>query len=236
MEDNQTFVAIRERQAERNFSHREIPPELLRELLELSNRAPSGFNLQPWHFVVVQDPTVKELLTHVAMSQRQVREAPATVIFVADPHAWRTSYRQVLESGVMHPRQVESYRRNVNLLFRTGPFGLFGLAKRIAVPIRRLRRPTPEVITSSEEAVHYVRCQTMLAAATFMIAAQAAGLTTSPMEGFDEYRLKKLLGIPSFMSVPIIVPVGYALEVGESTASYRIPLSEKLSFNRFGSR
>ena len=89
------------------------------------------------------------------------------------------------------------------------------------------------------EAKNYVRSQTMLAAATFMIAAKGAGLDTCPMEGFDEHRIKKLLAIPAHMSVPVIVAVGYPLnpeEQNEKPQSYRFPLREKLSVDVFTNR
>ncbi len=68
-----------------------------------------------------------------------------------------------------------------------------------------------------------------------MIAASAAGLDTCPMEGFDELRLKRLLKIPSYMTVPVIIPVGTAA-VRADKQSIRLPLADKLSFNLFDNR
>ena len=70
----------------------------------------------------------------------------------------------------------------------------------------------------------------MLAASTFMIAAKSVGIVTCPMEGFDEHRLMKLLEIPDYMTVPIIVTAGYPLETPRTA---RLPLEEKLSFDLF---
>ena len=49
----------------------------------------------------------------------------------------------------------------------------------------------------------------MLTAMTFMLAAEAAGLSTLPMEGFDERRVRNVLRIPSPHIIPVIVAVGY---------------------------
>ena len=73
----------------------------------------------------------------------------------------------------------------------------------------------------------------MLAAATFMIAAKSAELDTSPIEGFDEERLKKLLAIPSRMTIPVIIAVGYALDTTVQTTAIRLPIAEKLRFDLF---
>ena len=51
--------------------------------------------------------------------------------------------------------------------------------------------------------------QVMLTAMQFMLAATAAGLATLPMEGFDEGRVRRVLGIPRSQIVPVIIPVGY---------------------------
>ena len=234
----ETFRAIEERRAIRHFSQRPLPEGALEKLLEITNRTPSGFNLQPWHFVVVDDPGVKELLKHVSMGQPQVVEAPATVVFAADRDAWKTSYPAVLklglETGAMSKQHAKFYRKMVGILFRRGPFGLGGLVKKLFIPLRRLREPTPNVVTTAEEANHYVRSQTMLAAATFMIAAKSIGIDSSPMEGFDEHRLKRLLNLPSRMTVPIIIAIGYPLEIDEKVPqSVRLPVKDKTSFNQY---
>ena len=73
--------------------------------------------------------------------------------------------------------------------------------------------------------------QVMLAAMNFMLAASAAGLGTVPMEGFDESRVKALLGIPARHVVPVLVPVGVAAD-GELRKS-RLPLDEMVHRNRW---
>lgn len=237
MQGNQIFDVIRSRQAVRRFSQREVPLNLLQELLDLANRAPSGFNLQPWHFIIVRDPVLRKLLTHVALDQLQVLEAPITVVFVANPDTWKTIYKKILDlalkNGAMTEARVEKYRRATQLQFFLGPFALFGWLKNIFVVLRRLKKPTPTVVTSKQEAGQYVITQTMLCAATFMLAAKAAGLDTCPMEGFDEYRIKKLLKIPASMRVPIIVPIGYAMELEEGKQSVRLSVEEKMSIDQF---
>lgn len=229
--------AIEARRTARDFDSRPIDEQLLERLLALANRAPSGFNLQPWHFVVVRDKETRTQLRRAAMDQRQVEEAPVVVVFVASPGSPSEHYEQVLErsraSGALPPEAIKMYRNAVKLLFMTGPLGLIGLGKRIAVPIARMFRPVPNVIASSAGARAYVSSQTMLAAATFMIAAKAAGIDTNPMEGFDESRVKRLLGIPARMSVPIMIAAGYGLDSPDRARSVRLELPEKLHHERW---
>lgn len=234
---NETLQSIQLRRSVRSYLQKPVPEDILLELLEAANRAPSGFNMQPWYFVVVRDDDQRLRLREAAMDQRQVSEAPVVVAFVADPNSWKENYNDVLElgrkSGAMPDKLIRMYRKNVNLMFRTGPFGLFGLIKKLGTPLVRVFRSTPRALTSFKDARHYVCSQTMLAAATFMIAARSVGLDTSPMEGFDERRVKKILKIPPAMSVPIIVALGYSNDAEESPRSVRIPLTEKVRINSF---
>lgn len=47
------------RRTVRQFSDRPVPREVIENCLLTAGSAPSGANLQPWHFVVVMDPEVK---------------------------------------------------------------------------------------------------------------------------------------------------------------------------------
>ena len=44
----------------REFSDRAVPREVIEDCLRAAGTAPSGANMQPWHFVVVQDPAIRE--------------------------------------------------------------------------------------------------------------------------------------------------------------------------------
>ena len=50
---------MQRRRTVRQFSDRPLPREVIEECLLVAGSAPSGANLQPWHFVVVTDPKVK---------------------------------------------------------------------------------------------------------------------------------------------------------------------------------
>jgi nitroreductase len=50
---------LQARRSVREFSPTPIPDIILNSALNCANSAPSGANLQPWHFLVVRDPTIK---------------------------------------------------------------------------------------------------------------------------------------------------------------------------------
>lgn len=49
------FVEMRRRRTVRHFSDRPVPPEIIKQCIAAAGTAPSGANMQPWHFVVVAD-------------------------------------------------------------------------------------------------------------------------------------------------------------------------------------
>ena len=49
------YEHARRRRTVRAFSDRPIPPGVLEDCLRVAGTAPSGANIQPWHFVVVKD-------------------------------------------------------------------------------------------------------------------------------------------------------------------------------------
>ncbi len=54
--------AIRTRRSIRKYKPDPVPEDVLREVLEAARLAPSAGNRQPWLFVVVRDPQLKEKL------------------------------------------------------------------------------------------------------------------------------------------------------------------------------
>ena len=50
---------MRQRRTVREFSNRDIPIEVVKNIVSTAASAPSGANKEPWHFTIVKDPGVK---------------------------------------------------------------------------------------------------------------------------------------------------------------------------------
>jgi len=59
------------RRSVRQFSSRAVPRELIEDCLSVAESAPSGANMQPWHFVVVSDPEIKRKIRAAAEEEEQ---------------------------------------------------------------------------------------------------------------------------------------------------------------------
>ena len=60
------YQQMSRRRSVRDFSERPIPRSVLEHAILAAGSAPSGANMQPWHFVVVQDPAIKKQIRDAA--------------------------------------------------------------------------------------------------------------------------------------------------------------------------
>jgi iodotyrosine deiodinase len=59
------------RRTVRHFSDRPVAREVIDQCLLTAGGAPSGANLQPWHFVVVGDPAVRRRIREAAEEEER---------------------------------------------------------------------------------------------------------------------------------------------------------------------
>ncbi|HEV3482189.1 MAG TPA: nitroreductase family protein [Candidatus Acidoferrales bacterium] len=65
---------VRNRMTNREFvSDYKVPKQHFEMILEAARHAPSGANAQPWHYIVVNDPTIREALTKCFLDEQQHR-------------------------------------------------------------------------------------------------------------------------------------------------------------------
>ena len=70
---------IQQRRTVREFSARPVPREIIEECLLAAGSAPSGANMQPWHFVAVSDAGLKQQIRTAAEQEEEefyTRRAP----------------------------------------------------------------------------------------------------------------------------------------------------------------
>jgi nitroreductase len=79
------LTAIKNRRSVRSYSPQPIPPEVLERLKFALRAAPSACNLQPWHFILVSDPAVRQKLAEAAFDQLWIADAPLTVVACGIP-------------------------------------------------------------------------------------------------------------------------------------------------------
>lgn len=79
---------LRKRRSIRKFTTDKIPPQIRQVLIEAALRAPSSRGINPWEFIMVDDP---ELLSKLAMAKQHgaqfLKNAPLAIVVCADSTA-----------------------------------------------------------------------------------------------------------------------------------------------------
>lgn len=221
---------VRRRRATRHFTNTPVDSALVDRLLGIAQWAPSGYNLQPARFIVVQGRAIRPALRRACMDQPQIEEAVVVVVFAGDHRAYEDSFEETvaldIAAGAATPDYLGLLRRIMPIAFRRDPLSRFW--KAALVPLVRLLRPIPDLPAVNKR--YWLGKQTMLCAMNFMLAAEAAGLNTLPMEGFDTARVRHVLGMPRSWEPMLVVCLGRAVP-GSQPPKTRLPL-EKVILRR----
>ena len=78
------YADVQRRRTVREFSDRPVPRDIIETALMAASTAPSGANLQPWHFVVVSRPETKKKIREAAeVEEREFYEHRASEEWLA---------------------------------------------------------------------------------------------------------------------------------------------------------
>lgn len=184
-----TVSAIRARRATKQFADSPLPDGALDLLVEMATAAPSSFNIQDWRIVVVQDPGQRAALAAAAYNQSQVTTAPVTFVFAADAKAWSAEHMapifdEARKRGAWPDKVIDYYAAAI---------------------------PASQTALGPARQREYAIKDAMLAAMCLMLAAASIGLDSSPMNGWVEDDVKRVIGAGDNPDIAIaaLVSVGY---------------------------
>ncbi|MFZ0700728.1 MAG: nitroreductase family protein [Candidatus Acidiferrales bacterium] len=188
------------RRTVRQFSTRAVPREIIDDCLAVAGSAPSGANMQPWHFVVVSDAQIKR---HI----REAAEAEERIFYhQRAPKEW-------LEA--LAPLGTDENKPYIE----TAPFliAVFAQSYGLSPDGRKIKN-------------YYVAESVGIATGLLIAAVHMAGLvslthTPSPM-GF----LNGILGRPAHEKAFLLLVVGYPADDARVPAITKKPLSEIATF------
>jgi nitroreductase len=205
--EQQMFLdVIRERRSVRTFDPSVlISREEMTEILELATLAPSSSNLQPWRFLVIDKPELKEKLLPIAYNQQQVVEASAVIAVLGDTKSYEKAekiYGQAVEAGFMPADTAKSF------IERT--VGMYSTLQ-------------PEV------ARQIVYTDGGLISMQLMLVARSKGYDTVPMGGYDKAKFVEAFGISEQLVPVMLIAIGKATKPGHPTT--RLPIEDVVFFN-----
>jgi nitroreductase len=176
--------AIAQRRATPSFDGAPIPPSDLKRILEAGLNAPSGYNMQPWRFVVVRTPEQRRRLRAASYNQAKVEEASVVIVACGDADGWRNGdLEEMLRLG-RQGGMTENY------------------AEQAAVTI-------PYFLGNHPNLPAWLCKQVMLAFTTMMLMAEVLGYDTAPMEGFEADKVCEVLKLPLSYHVVALLAIGH---------------------------
>jgi nitroreductase len=78
------FEAVRTLLAVRRYQDRPVPENVLRRIVEAGRLTASSMNMQPWHFIVVQDRDTLRQLGALAPTGPYIAQAPLAIVVAID--------------------------------------------------------------------------------------------------------------------------------------------------------
>jgi nitroreductase len=221
MTNNTLLDAIFQRRAIRAFEPVEIPVEVRDRILAAACAAPSSFNIQPYRFYWIESPDKLKRAGTLCLGQLAAVTASALVVAVADIGSWRETNQGHLEwmrkSGCS-AEKIADQEKKVRLgkwFFLQGWFGIFGLLKMAVLRTLHLWRVCGAIPAGRKGMFHWATKSAALACQNLMIATEAMGFNTCPMEGFDDLRLGKFLGLSRRREQILMV-----IAIGKKSSAY----------------
>jgi len=177
--------AIRDRRATPSFDSEPIPASDLRQILDAGLHAPSGYNMQPWRFIVVQHSEQRKRLRAASYNQAKVEEASAVIVACGDRDSWRKDLDEMLRMG------------------RAG-----GMPESYAA---QAATSVPAFLSSfsDDEMRGWLTKQVMMAFTSMLLMAEVMGYDTAPMEGFEQAKVCETLRLPMSYWVVGLLTIGH---------------------------
>ena len=203
---NEALQVIKDRISTNYYDKTRVLSEAeIKDLVSYATEAPSSFNIQHWRFVAVTKPEDKTRLKALAYNQQKVEDASVTFIVLGDLKGYEKMPEvldRTVEAGILDRKTADSW---------------FNSASKSYSKNERFAR---------DEAIRGAS----LAAMILMIAAQAKGLASGPMIGFDPEGVKREFNISDRYVPVMLLTIGYPAP-GNWPRKPRIGVDDVLAFD-----
>jgi nitroreductase len=234
---NVILEAVFKRRAVKVFEPVEISEGIREQILNAARHAPSSFNSQPYRLYWVGSTAQKAAVAKLCMGQMPAETASALIVVVADIGSLAATSQSQLEWMRGRPEfseaKIRDYERTAKIgriLFMPGPFGIIGAVKRGIFWLLSLWKVMGMPPTSRQDLFKWATKSTSLACENLMIAAEALGINTCPMEGFDGRRLLKHLGLSArYHEIVLVIAMGKKSQNYVEPPQWRRPLHATVS-------
>jgi nitroreductase len=200
--------AMTTQRAVRRVKPEPVDDDVLKKILGLAIKAPTGSNAQNWEWIVVKDPKVKAKLA------KQYRSAWSL---------YGRAGRRVKRDEPKMLRNIDAVQWQVDN-FENIPVVIVACLKEGWIP------KVPWIYRSSRYGSIYPAVQNLLLAAR--AEGLGAALTTLPL--WNRIAAYRILGLPRSVEPIAVIPIGWP--IGKYGPTTRRPVEEVTSIDRFGNR
>lgn len=188
MQHSQIQEALQWRYATKKFdATKKISDKDWQTLTQSLTLAPSSYGLQPWKFLVIENPEVREKLKAVSWNQTQVTDASHLVVFLARNN--------------VGPDYVQKYIDRIAEVRGIPTESLDGFKNMMIENVTK---------KSEDHTSSWTHHQTYIAMGFLLETAALLKVDAVPMEGLDPKEYSKILGLDnSGWNVTVAVALGY---------------------------
>ena len=186
---------------------RKISPEDWATLEEALVLSPSSYGLQPWTFLVIDDPAVRAQLLLASYGQPQVVDASHLVVFATKAN--------------LNERDVDAHIQRTAEVRGTSAESLSGLRS-------TLMRSIVQSLSDADRRAWGVN-QTFIALGNLVTSAALLGIDAAPMGGFEKSRYDDILGLKERgLTASVIAALGYRATGDKyaTTPKVRFPIDQ----------
>ncbi len=182
---------VKKRRSVRRFKPDAIPDEQIEKIIDVARWAPSGFNMQPWEFLVIRKPEIKEKIVGYINQLRPLTK----------------NMEHTRETWMGRPWKMTGLTGK-NMDYTTAPVYIILLGD------PRTNAGLPMFIRYDEKSRQMIYYSSLsnafiymhLAATSLGIGAQWVSITHT---GYVQSMIKQLLGVPAELEVFDMVALGY---------------------------
>lgn len=189
---SQLLDALQWRYATKAFDPaKKIPAETWAALEESLILTPSSYGLQPWKFIIITDPVLRDSLVSHAWRQRQVVDCSHLVVMAV--------------KSKLSEADIDRFIHRIAEVRGGTPDALHGFKKVMLGDVIHGER--------GEAAAEWAARQAYIALGQFMAACALLGVDTCPMEGFIPEKFDEVLGLAEQgLTTAVLCPAGYRAE------------------------
>jgi nitroreductase len=180
---------------------KKIPEDDFRFILETGRLSPSSFGFEPWRFLVIQDPQLREKIKNASWgAYTKLPEASHFVVFLA-----RTKKDTRYDSEYLKDHLINVSKFPEEFL------------DKFLGRVEEFQRDDFKLLEGDRPLYDWASKQTYIALANMMTAAAQIGIDSCPIEGFNIDKMNDLLNEEGLLedghfSISVMAAFGYRVE------------------------